>query len=520
MKHAFKTTILFVLVFSSCTHALIEDSCVLDIHTKAYDTSEVMYYEPLNCTIVRTDTPLPSANVASPSHYCIEFYPDSERSFHQLVSDTTKYTSLIPFGYEVVPDYEINVIKTPVQYSVAPFDYSFDSCSHECQENCCISAAEDLVDPYKTIPVYAYWPINEGIPSYMQYKIVGLYDVGICKGRISELPVPRPVKVTAYDSVLGEYVPIRGASVRVRDASSAYIQWLETDGNGMFSIPSAAPSTATVILNLSSDDFYIGKDSLMVASYVTLGNVSDFPPSWNINNITTLYLPYAFRTQVYQAAWYYFNASNNLLDNVPKIDTGSQLRINCITEDHGAGVTHWHNNPLFIDLWDHWTGPYTASKVFSTTLHELGHATQYEAIESSQLYSSGWAWIESYASLFGWYNTMQYYASILSSSPGINTISGSGRQYWVYDPTKTESENPYTPFFIDLYDDYNQNSVNSSYVYDTISNVPISIINDIALNNSTLNGVYVSLLQYAGQYFTKNQLDTMASYYGNLITIQ
>ena len=505
---------LFAAVLTiSCQRITIADQQPL---TKAgSEGKNAVFYEPLQSWIQPVTLPDTAAKSETPFYYLVEFRPETSDDFSTLVSDTTKYVTLVPFGYEVMPDYEISAITTAIQYPTQPFALPNDEEIEDCCIDCQLSS--DVMEA-KLVPVYAYWPVAEPLPASNPHTITGHFIASSDTKenvRIGDLiPFDRNVTITTYDSVLGEYVPVRNASVRVRDASSAYIEFLETDGNGKVSIPSNAPTSAAVILNLSSDEFYVAKDSLLVCDYVALGNVSDFPPT-PFNRSTTLYLPYAFRTHIYQAAWYYFNGSNDLLDNLPKINTGSLFRINCMTYGSVPGFTNYAGHPIYIELIDYWTAPYDASKNFCTTLHEFGHASHYQSIGSSPTNTCEQSHRESLASLVGWYNTLQYYSHIITSTVDINSICTNGRQSWV-----NSSLSPYTPFFVDLFDNNNQHGANSSYVNDTISGVPADLLIELALSTTSLQEAYDELLQYVGIYFTKTQLDLIASYYSGLITIQ
>lgn len=69
------------------------------------------------------------------------------------------------------------------------------------------------------------------------------------------------------------------------------------------------------------------------------------------------------------------------------------------------------------------------------------------------------------------------------------------------------------PLFVDLIDDYNQHNDLILYVDDNISDVPISIHEDMIQECTSLSECYSSLEDYIGTYFTASNLSLMYGYY-------
>ena len=119
---------------------------------------------------------------------------------------------------------------------------------------------------------------------------------------------------------------------------------------------------------------------------------------------------------------------------------------------------------------------------------------------------------ESYASYFGWYLGEDYYFDKGYVKPNQNyEINYQWLQSW---PQNSLFPTDYSPFFIDLIDNYNQWS--TSYplrVNDNISGVPVSVIEDMTQLLTTFPQYYYYLSGYAGTYFSSEDLNTMFDYY-------
>lgn len=93
-----------------------------------------------------------------------------------------------------------------------------------------------------------------------------------------------------------------------------------------------------------------------------------------------------------------------------------------------------------------------------------------------------------------------------NSSYMINTM---GQQHtW-----EIGSTNSYSPFFVDLYDDYNQSAYNSSLPNDVIQSVPIALVDSLGLFSNSRTSSKAALTNFTGIYYSTSQLNTFLNNY-------
>lgn len=325
----------------------------------------------------------------------------------------------------------------------------------------------------------------------------------------------------SYDNRLGQYIPL--AYVRVSYLStymgSPVFAFTTTDAFGGFRLDcpylqSPSPLTFTFV-----NSKFIVRSGLspMVYSF-TYNSLSDFLPSTSTHFVINR--PIDFICDVYKAAQYYFYRYNDLLSTITRYDTTGKIidifAINSLdTENEYLGYFMPSDDP-YIVIYNPYVLNYTGacSKVFGTVLHELGHATHYATVGKSNMNATESIITESFASFFGWFNVSIYYASVASSASVVNQICTQGRQNW----TATCSWVDYSPFYIDLYDDYNQKLyLGSAYNNDPISNLALSAILSLSLGPQEFRNVYYPLAAYIGSAFTGSEYTAFVEPYSSLV---
>ena len=241
-----------------------------------------------------------------------------------------------------------------------------------------------------------------------------------------------------------------------------------------------------------------------------------------VTKLHPINLSYEFERQVYQSAWYYYHGSNSLLNIIPKImgNSSDELRV-AVYPFHSSlsyqiqgetivGVGWFltgNSTPPYIEICNYASGTYRSSKIFGTTLHELGHASHF--VSNGTSYHSTEKMVkESFASFSGWYNAYIYYFSVVPGESSFRYFTTQHRQNWYSDNTDS-----YTPVFVDLSDIFNQYGSYNPAINDAISGVPVSTIIDYAFQAQSWSDVYSQMLLDVGSFFSSTEfLDFTSAY--------
>jgi hypothetical protein len=168
----------------------------------------------------------------------------------------------------------------------------------------------------------------------------------------------------------------------------------------------------------------------------------------------------------------FFYFGNHL---IPKENVNGDMGIRIIASDWTDGIATFYPTPIvnkYIRIWNNL--PTNNARTIGNTLHELGHMVQYK-----RKTEVGW-WVlsnmirESWASYVGWSVGEAYYASIGYVKPAndYSTITGNHQQLWDANDKKDND----TPIFVDLVDNYNQRTQNTSSTSDDALYLPNDIL--------------------------------------------
>lgn len=461
---------------------------------------------------VESSAGLESDRQLAPTHFALKIHVDDLDSFMSLEQDTTLIISYVPFGYTIAENNNTRSNKESSTYNDNPFSQS--GIIEECK------LVDDEDPDVEITPMYVFWPVLREIPSTLSYELLYLaYIPEYAKDHSSntrsdeeelwlsqmfEAGDARDVEygayVYAYDNSLSTYVPVKYASVAI---GGSRLNYVETDSNGYFALPSWISPQATNSLTLYcfNDTFTVRQGSTTSPVSASLGQISTL---WANNNTINIYLPYSFELEVYQAASYYFWGSNSLLSQTTQYQ--SHINIQAINNSSSGylGLFNYTSTP-YIEIYCYYT---TASFIFGTVLHELGHATHYQYHGQNTMASMPDFILESFASFHGWFCVFQYYVPSVTSHTSVNSICTQGRQTWT-----SNANNPYTPLYIDLYDNYDQSADYPNAVQDNIAYVPISAIVAASVGPVTYSQVYNILYSYVGSYYTSTQFSTFIQYF-------
>ena len=405
--------------------------------------------------------------VIETTHYYVRYLPNSEEELGTLKDDTTLELYDYPLDFEIVQnglhyhDPSIPTEQITWQYCVVEKDYKFEPIQYEILAELFLNKEDDESGAPKVFSG-VYEQLEEE-----SFKLTGneedLSSVDGKEGiqlKASKWTPSGYIKV--HDDVKNALIPVRGAKVRARRwfiTKTGY-----TNSSGYFST-GRFRRAVNYSIKWEDPEYDIRNRWSFQAYY----NGPKMKNSWNLNINSGKSLRYA---TIHRAAYRYHYED---IGGLKRPEVWRRLKINYI-DKKGTGI-NWGNNwqmfvppallgPLGIviapalpniKIWgkDKNTGNYHSTNVlFSTTVHELAHAshidlmngiTQYAQV-SAQLY-------ESWAIAVEWYITKIEYNELGVANygnPNVGAYNRDHRQNW------TGSDAIYTPLFIDLVDDHNQ----------------------------------------------------------------
>ena len=455
-----------------------------------------------------------------PTHYYIRFSPKNALELDILRNIKPRiFLSEVPLDYEVtsggtfyhdpslpedVPTYQYSTI------SVERWNQLVDTLSVE---------AQILIKAF--MPDYDYEEINtKGIRYSMDDDA---YELLLAEAyKITNTPIEPNIStkgaewhpqgtIMAYDNICNTLIPVPG--VRVRATHLLKVHEALTDTSGHYYLKSFKNPVRMKVI-WESDDWDIRSESLGQATY-------DGPKisggTWDLNADSTF--EKTIRYAAIQRAAYRYYYGNNCGLSRPGNDRKEKIgyyheALDDIYGDYNRqlGATIWTD--IRIAGKDE-NGLREPSNIFSTSCHELGHATHY--IHSSNNYShSSDRLIESWARFTQYILTIQEYRELSVESAlyyypysSFPTLFHPDNEYNFQERPNSSSNSDYydtyTPFFIDLYDDYNQlswpnySSFPQYHPNDAIVGVPPAVIEELAFSSRDFSDVWHHLY-YSGDY--------------------
>lgn len=315
--------------------------------------------------------------------------------------------------------------------------------------------------------------------------------------------------IRAYDDVVGDYVPLEGVRVRAR-------RWFTThkgttDANGHFSCNGRFRRRANYSIVWDTRRYNI-RDRYFVQAYY---NGPKIRGDWNLDISGGKSVRYA---TIHRAAWRFYYG------DVGGLSRPGNSRKENIAYIHGKGNNRWgdYNRQWGMGILQDiriygkdyrdktWL---TLHEIFATTCHELGHAAHYTRAKSNYKKSET-RHLESWARFVEYYLTKLEYEA-LGAYNGIGRYDyednvrlpddNHNRQQW----RRSQKEgnyglSTYTPLYIDLFDDFNQQTFYFStnrYYYEDLPNdditLPVSILEPLVFNSRSFSEVKHRLLEYS-----------------------
>jgi hypothetical protein len=421
----------------------------------------------------------------TPTHIYMRFLPKNEDQWQILKTDTNLILYDFPLHYEIVEhglyyhDPELPEDAITWQYSVIPVNYEYPtSIPHEILYKAYIPDL-DIEDEKLRI-------FNENLTDEA-YKLAGVTDEDGNDGEKAKMQKASKWNpsgtITVYDDVLKRQIPLQQAEVHAR--YGVHIERVLTNDNGYFST-SSFRYKVNYSIKWKRGKYDIRNGGLLQAWY----NGPKQKSAWNLNiqkgGKSIMY------ATMHRAAYKAFYGDNL---NIYRPTLSMRKTKLCYIDKYGTGV-FWGNMGLGIlpdiKIWGkNASGNYrTTEIIFGTTTHELGHQSHYQYMGNIQYWQTSKLIYESWAQAVEWALTNDEYKKLwlkYGGDAGRNYnhnvgTGGEGGQRW----TKSMSNWEYSPIFIDLIDDYNQQirENDTDFPNDNVTGYTLKDINFTILRNS------------------------------------
>ncbi|HJG72184.1 MAG TPA: hypothetical protein K8V55_01515 [Alistipes finegoldii] len=517
------------------------DPYTLENFQRAYD----------NLLSGNTTQPLTRSEIASianaeplkATHYRLKIYPKTEAEEWKIEKMEDVKVAYIPFDYvQLTKEESEKVAATTRAQTVAypnenPYSVAYDD----------LQTCNGPTDPVTfTLPVlYAVWPCDKPLPEDMDYEIecevfIPPYDSGQTRSTASTLsetvlqrleseaislalgtPV-RPVTrtsatterlltgyITHWDNLLKKQVPEPCLKLRFQLGSNIWETY--THIYGEFEIQKPIPDEATFSHIFQIRQWKITTENStapIVTNYGTVGDIwkyvigdlkmsCDNPTLEYTINVAAAF----FYTDIHELTKWQYN------DGIRIISSAKTL-----SDNNAMGEFYWSKTqPAYIVIYCYQRN--VTNQAVGTVFHEIGHFVHYSERGGAANFSNVHKFIvESYASYAGWYLTELYYKQLGYIKPADPVIDSSytdythnARQNWVKTTVGTRSL--YSPLFVDLVDDYNQEVLSElrpdlEFNSDLISNVPHSVIQEMAYYGHDWYSIRQILEKYVDVYYS------------------
>lgn len=522
MKNVF--LLIVVIIVGSCAKQQMEQQqlSVLSIETKStndcyvYNTSAKIWMtiqdDPYKVSNLQTIAQSNGIDVlVKPTHYALKLFPKNEQELNNLIIRDDISFSYIPFGY------------TCVSASIADsLSRSNNTCKYREEEKYFTVSQQDF---HKQLPLpvlYAAWPVDKPLPDKYDYTIeyyACIPDFLEKEGMSTEKDLlnsclgTRNLVLSGYvydhDDLLGCHIPIKNLRLRLSYGLSSIETY--TNENGFFVFSGNINTNAMLKCVFENSQFRITDDSL----FSMVESVESVATLWFAGNPAGIYLG-SKALIIHRAANHFFNGGHAIITP----EANFSIRINFMDMD---SQYYGSFNPYItlpsIDIKQ--SPNYDDPRYLSNVLHELGHFNHYQR-------NGGWSNYyyvislikESYADYVSWYVGRDYYTvtnSGVYNPEWEDSLKDSG-QYWL--KTYSSSIVVYSPLFIDLYDNYNQNVlIGPSFNDDRISGVPHSVIQSILAGQQTWQDLKNSLYGYVGVYYSYDDYSAFVEPYDYCVTI-
>lgn len=431
---------------------------------------------------------LKSLTILKPTHLYVRFLPADTAQYERLVADTTLDFDSYPLDYQLTEGDSYHDPSLPAdaitwQYTVVPADYDLKGLgiTYEVLDELYI-LDEDL--EREDISV-GDAQLRSGKSSGLSWKSV-VDEALIQTGNVGETTLRSKwtpaATIKAYDDRMRKYIPLQGVKVRIR-----YFAFLKayhyTDANGDVTFSSKRTSVEYSIE--WERDMWDIRDDGTQAYY----HGPDQKGKWNLNidkgTPKSLHIS-AIHRALYK---YYYGDCCGLVRPSKSLKISYQEGSDPDKEGTALGSTSsakvrtWNWIFSAIKIYEKGkikddnkvVGEYVldVSSVFSTTLHELAHASHACRMSRSGYDETSQFVKDSWAVAVEWYLMLDEYRKL--------GISASMLEY--LDDLKNEQVWPdvsrsiwYSSLYIDLVDSYNQGKYNDERPFDEVSGYTMPLI--------------------------------------------
>ena len=339
-------------------------------------------------------------------------------------------------------------------------------------------------------------------------------------------------RIRAYDNIKENYIPLEGVKVRAR-------RWFTTHSgitnkNGYYTCNGKFSNPANYSIVWETPKYNIRDGNVVQAYY----NGSKKKGDWNLDINDGKSVRYA---TIHRAAYRIF--FGNIYDLFrPKINRKINLAYhhkkgNHINGDYNRlwGLGLWSDIRIYGKDKDGWR---ELSEIFSTTCHELGHAahhtnSSYNYKKSTTQHLESWArFVQHYLTQLEYTELGLYdiYSPYIGDTTYRTPDNNHNWQNWNNAIDKSYTNHyTYTPLYIDLYDDYNQQEyyryINSP-IYDKYPDddihITASILQNFVFKSRSFEDMKLNLHNYVRSYtnyaqskfnLTEENINKLFSYY-------
>lgn len=432
--------------------------------------------------------------VITATHKYMRVLPRNEELLDIIKADTNILFFDYPLHYEIVTmgcyyhDPSIADTLPTWQYCVVPTNYTLPN-------EVKFELIYELYFPPENVDNIFYTRLEE-----KAFQITGNLDENYT--RASSWRPSATIK--AYDDIVGGYIPLQGVKVTARRFTKVRTGITNADGyctvDGTFKYP--------VNYSIKWERAYwdIRNGAIGQAYY----NGPKQRGKWTLN-IGKGGKSLMFAT-IHRAA-YKFYYGNCLGLQRPILNTG-KTKIAYFNKDAwwGTGCCWgtWDITGIVPNIMIAHPNSTKTNLVFGTTIHELGHLSHLITLEQNLYANLDKEIHESWAAAIEWRLTNHHY-----NNEQNKTYSHSyDYQDWHPCNLSNGKTDCYTPLFIDLMDDFNQNINNSIYPHDMISDYKISYIQKRIIPTSrSLETFYSTLKNNKISSVTDNDIDIFMTLY-------
>ena len=473
---------------------------------------------------------LRSKIVLVPTHLYVRFLPADEFEYDRLVSDKSLDFDSYPLDRELTEGDSYHDPTLPAdaitwQYTVVPTDYDFTKTGvrYEVLDELYILDEDlDREDIAVGDVQLRSGKSTTGLSwkSVVDEALIQTGNLGATELRSKWTPA---ATIKAYDDRMGKYIPLQGVKVRIR-----YFAFLKayhyTDANGNVTFSSKRTSVEYSIE--WERDMWDIRDDGTQAYY----NGPDQKSKWNLN-INSGAPKSWYYSAIHRALYkYYYGDCCGLVRPSKSLKISFENRSDpdgtALGYTRSPNVRTWNwifnaikiygkrkvkKNDQIIEVAE------MVSDVFSTTLHELSHASHACRMSRSGFDETSKFVKESWAVAAQWLLTMDEYRRLGLSSVNLSNLDTDLTCQWWPNYERTDLL-IYSPIFIDMVDTYNQYDlyapINDNQIpFDEISGYSLPSICNALTSLKQLSDVESYMKNNRPSNVTLNQINTYLKLY-------